>query len=108
MAKPGTWGTHVELQAIASLLDVTLCIITNSSAEEQAMIWLYPQWKDSASCDVTLLLGCEMEFHFYSLAPSQSRGFDKIRFRRVALNVAKFNSASTSVTDETNCSKQSW
>ncbi|KAL5491104.1 hypothetical protein EMCRGX_G016327 [Ephydatia muelleri] len=29
MAKPGTWGTHIELQAIASLLNVALCIITN-------------------------------------------------------------------------------
>ena len=34
MAKPGTWGTHIELQAIASLLNVALCIITNSEEKE--------------------------------------------------------------------------
>ena len=97
MAKPGTWGTHLELQAIATMLDVTFCIITNSRAEEQAMFWLFPQWKDSATSDATLLLGCEMEFHFYSLAPSQSRVSDKIHFRSAAQEVI-CSSASTSVT----------
>ena len=97
MAKPGTWGTHLELQAIATMLDVTFCIITNSRAEEQAMFWLFPQWKDSATSDATLLVGCEMEFHFYSLAPSQSRVSDKIHFRSAAQEVI-CSSASTSVT----------
>ena len=61
------------------------------------MFWLFPQWKDSATSDATLLLGCEMEFHFYSLAPSQSRVSDKIHFRSAAQEVI-CSSASTSVT----------
>ena len=48
--KPGTWGTHIELQAIASLLNVALCIITNREEQENAMIWMCPQWKDTISC----------------------------------------------------------
>ena len=46
------------------MLDVTFCIITNSRAEEQAMFWLFPQWKDSAASDATLLLGCKWNSTF--------------------------------------------
>ena len=42
MSKTGTWGTHLEVQMIASMINVTICIVTDSSNADDSMVWLYP------------------------------------------------------------------
>ena len=72
MERPGTWGSHLELQALSNMLGVTFCIITNSSVEDQSIIWLY-YLKGLTQIDApVLILGCEMEFHYHSLVPIMS------------------------------------
>ena len=36
MNKYGTWGTHLELQALSNMLSVTFGLVTNSSVDEQS------------------------------------------------------------------------
>ena len=73
MERPGTWGTHLELQALSNMLGDTFCIVTNSSVENQSIIWLYPILKGITQIDApVLILGCEMEFHYHSLVPIMS------------------------------------
>ena len=68
MERPGTWGTHLELQALSNMLGVTFCIVTNSSVEDQLITWLYPILNGITQIDApVLILGCEMEFHYHSL-----------------------------------------
>ena len=60
MERPGTWGTHLELQALSNMLGVTFCIVTNSSVEDQSIIWLYPILNGITQIDApVLILGCE-------------------------------------------------
>ena len=55
------------------MLGVTFCIVTNSSVENQSIIWLYPILKGITQIDApVLILGCEMEFHYHSLVPIMS------------------------------------
>ena len=73
MERPGTWGTRLELQALSNMLDVTFCIVTNSSVEDESIIWLYPILKGITYIDAPVqILGCEMEFHYHSLVPIMS------------------------------------
>ena len=65
--EPGTWGTHHELQAIASLLNVALCIITNREEQKKCNdLDLSPMEGHYFMClyDIATV-GSEMEFHFY-------------------------------------------
>ena len=55
------------------MFGVTFCIVTNSSVEDQSIIWLYPILKDITQIDApVLILGYEMEFHYHSLIPIMS------------------------------------
>ena len=73
MSKTGTWGTHLELQMVASVINVTVCIVSDSSNMDRLMVWLYPNDNPGASDSLILLiLGCEMAHHFYSLAPNDA------------------------------------
>ena len=73
MERPGTWGTHLELQALSNMLGVIFCVVTNSSVEEQSIIWLYFILNSITQIDApVLILGCEMEFHYHSLVPIMS------------------------------------
>ena len=38
MSKYGTWGTHLELQALSNMLSVTFCLVTNSSVDSNVNI----------------------------------------------------------------------
>ena len=65
MSKYGTWGTHLELQVLSNMLSVTFCLVTNSSVDEQSMVWINPFSIGETLVDSpVLILGCEMEFHF--------------------------------------------
>lgn len=72
MSKYGTWGTHLELQALSNMLSVTFCLVTNNSVDEQSMVWINPFSTGETLVDSpVLILGCEMEFHFHSLSQIQ-------------------------------------
>ena len=66
MSQPGTWGNHLELQVVASMMRVVICVITDTSNPDRCIIWLYP---DESSDGPILLLGCQMGHHYFSLAP---------------------------------------
>ena len=72
MEKSGTWGTHLDPQALSNMLSVTFCLVTNSSVKEQSIVCIYPFSKRETLIDSpVLILDCEMEFHFHSLSQIQ-------------------------------------
>lgn len=74
MSKTGTWGTHLEVQMIASMINVTICIVTDSSNADDSMVWLYPNDRPDATDSPILIIGCEMAHHYYSLSPNDALG----------------------------------
>ena len=67
MSKYGTWGTHLKRQALSNMLSVTFCLVTNSSVDEQSMVWINPFSTGETLVDSPVL----MEFHFHSLSQIQ-------------------------------------
>ena len=60
------------VQALSNMLSVTFCLVTNSSVDEQSMVWINPFSTGETLVDSpVLILGCEMEFHFHSLSQIQ-------------------------------------
>ena len=55
------------VQALSNMLSVTFFLVTNSSVDEQPMVWINPFSTGETLVDSpVLILGCEMEFHFHS------------------------------------------
>ena len=60
------------VQALSNMLSVTFCLVTNSSVDEQSMVWINPfSTGEMLVNSPVLILGCEMEFHFHSLSQIQ-------------------------------------
>ncbi|KAL5502550.1 hypothetical protein EMCRGX_G009346 [Ephydatia muelleri] len=58
--------------ALSNMLSVTFCLVTNSSVDEQSMVWINPFSTGEMLVDSpVLILGCEMEFRFHSLSQIQ-------------------------------------
>ena len=74
MSKTGTWGTHLEVQMIASMINVTICIVTDSSNADDSMVWLYLNDRPDATDSPILIIGSEMAHHYYSLSPNDAQG----------------------------------
>ena len=79
MSKTGTcnWGTHLEVQMIASMINVTICIVTDSSNADDSMVWLYPNDRPDATDSPMLIIGSEMAHHYYSLSLNDALGMMK-------------------------------
>ena len=77
MSKTGTWGTHLEVQMIASMINVTICIVTDSSNADDSMVWLYPNDRPDATDSPILIIGSEMAHHYYSLSLNDALGMMK-------------------------------
>ena len=77
MSKTGTWGTHLEVQMIASMINVTICIVTDSSNADDSMVWLYPNDRPDATDSPILIIGSEMAHHYYSLFLNDALGMMK-------------------------------
>ena len=65
MEKDKSWGSHIEVIAIADVLGVPILITNDSSDIEEFQVWIYPT-ADSVQTTQLILLGFCYN-HYYSL-----------------------------------------